>query len=381
LLHVVPSYLPARRYGGPIESVHGLCRALAARGHEVEVATTNVDGPGDSDVPLDKPVPLDGVQVHYFASRVLRRLYYSPRLRRFLAARVAAVDVVHTHSVFLWPTTVAAQLARARHKPYVLSPRGMLVRDLIDRRSRTLKRLWIAAFEGRNVAGAAAVHVTSPLEREAILDLGLRARRFLEVPNGVDLDFGDIPGAAPDGLPATYGLFLGRISWKKGLDRLVPALAHVPGLHFVVAGNDDEGYWPRIAALADSLGIAERIHRLGFVQGEHKRRLIGNATMLVLPSYSENFGNVVLEALAASVPVVVTPEVGLSSLVEKAGAGIVTQGEPRALAAAIAQLASDPRRTRMAENGRRAAQEYSWSAIAERMERGYQELAFARGSA
>ena len=51
LLHVVPTYLPAVRYGGPIQSVHALCRALAAQGHVTDVFTTNVDGPGDSDVP------------------------------------------------------------------------------------------------------------------------------------------------------------------------------------------------------------------------------------------------------------------------------------------------------------------------------------------
>ena len=66
LLHVVPTYLPATRYGGPIYSVHGLCKALAVRGHEVHVFTTNVDGPGDSAVPLGRPVDLDGVKVWYF---------------------------------------------------------------------------------------------------------------------------------------------------------------------------------------------------------------------------------------------------------------------------------------------------------------------------
>src|SRR3954464_12392703 len=85
ILHVVPSYIPAWRYGGPIHSVHGLCKALVARGHEIDVATTNVDGESGRDVPLAKPVDLNGVRVHYFPSRVLRRLYYSPPLRRFIA--------------------------------------------------------------------------------------------------------------------------------------------------------------------------------------------------------------------------------------------------------------------------------------------------------
>src|SRR6516164_1585335 len=77
ILHVVPTYHPAVRYGGPIYSVHSLCRALAADGHRVHVFTTNVDGPGNSDVPLRRPVDLDGVQVHYFPSRWFRRIYCS----------------------------------------------------------------------------------------------------------------------------------------------------------------------------------------------------------------------------------------------------------------------------------------------------------------
>ena len=75
ILHVVPTYIPAYRYGGPIYSVHGLCKVLAAHGHDIHVFTTNVDGPNDSDVPLGTPVDMDGVKVWYFPSKHLRRLY------------------------------------------------------------------------------------------------------------------------------------------------------------------------------------------------------------------------------------------------------------------------------------------------------------------
>ena len=74
LLHVVPTYLPASRYGGPLYSVHALCAALAKRGHDVHVYTTNVDGPGVSAVPVDRPVDMDGVQVSYFVTGRGRRL-------------------------------------------------------------------------------------------------------------------------------------------------------------------------------------------------------------------------------------------------------------------------------------------------------------------
>ena len=136
ILHVVPTYYPAVRYGGPIQSVHGLASALAAQGHDVHVYTTNADGDGMLPVPQNRPVQVDGVNVWYFETGVGRRIYRSPKMRQALATNVARFDIVHLHSVFLWPTSAAAQAARKVGVPYVLSPRGMLVKDLIRRKSR-----------------------------------------------------------------------------------------------------------------------------------------------------------------------------------------------------------------------------------------------------
>src|SRR6185503_11189293 len=164
LLHVVPTYLPARRYGGPIVAVHGLCRALVGRGHEVDVFTTNVDGDGVLDVPVALPVDLDGVRVHYFPSPV-RRLYWSPQMRRALREGVRHFDLVHSHAIWLWPGYAAARAAHRANVPYVISPRGMLVPELIRQKSPLVKRAWLAAIERRSFADAAAIHFTSDIER------------------------------------------------------------------------------------------------------------------------------------------------------------------------------------------------------------------------
>ncbi|HVH81011.1 MAG TPA: hypothetical protein VM782_16560, partial [Stellaceae bacterium] len=97
LIHVTPTYLPAIRYGGPIFSVHGLCAALAIRGHDVEVFTTSVDGARDSDVPHDEPVLLDGVKIRYFRSALMRRLYWAPSLATALHGAIATTDILHLH--------------------------------------------------------------------------------------------------------------------------------------------------------------------------------------------------------------------------------------------------------------------------------------------
>lgn len=382
LLHIVPTYYPAVRYGGPIRSVHALAKGLAQRGHEVHVYTTNVDGPHDSDVPLGAPVEREGVQVWYFPASLGRRLYRSPDMGRALRRNMAMFDIAHLHSVFLWPTSAAAHAARRAGVPYILAPRGMLVADLIRRKSSLAKRAWIGLFERRNIERAAAVHATSQVEAGELLRLGFNPRRIVHIPNGVAMPPAEAGSPAAAGCAARmfgierpFVLFLGRVNWKKGLDRLIPAMAYVPNIDLIIAGNDEENYQPKLEALARQAPVTARIRFIGPVEGEAKWALLREAQMLVLPSYSENFGMVALEAMAAGCPVIVTPEVGLAPAVRKSGAGLVVEGTPNHLAAAINMLLGDEEQRRwMGAAGRRAARErFSWEAIAREMEQVYSE--------
>ncbi|HSK77900.1 MAG TPA: glycosyltransferase [Thermoanaerobaculia bacterium] len=370
ILHVVPTYLPAWRHGGPILAVHGLCRALAERGHGVAVCTTDVHGDGRLDVPLGKPVDRDGVAVRYFPVR-LARPYWSPALGAAVAESVAGFDLVHLHSVFLWPTSAAARAAERAGVPFVVSPRGMLVPELMTGRGRWRKAAWMFLAERRTLERAAALHATSDLEAREAARLDLPLPPVFVVPNGVDL------AEAPPGEREPFLLFLGRVSWKKGLDRLIPALAHVPGATLRIAGNDEEGLRPQLERLAHTAGVASRVAFLGPVEGDEKATLLGRAAVLVLPSYSENFGNVVLEAMAAGCPVAVTPEVGLAETVRETGAGIVVDGDPARLGAALAALLADRgRREEMGCRGAEAARErFGWGAVARRMEELYAKAA------
>ncbi|HTH25594.1 MAG TPA: glycosyltransferase [Vicinamibacterales bacterium] len=378
LLHVVSSYLPATRYGGTIVSVHGICRALAARGHDVHVFTTSVDGATDSTVAHGEPVDVDGVKVWYFKSRSFRRVYYSGAMRKALRHAVAGFDVVHTHAIYLWPLWAAAREARRAGVPYVVSPRGMLEKELIERKSAIWKAALIGFVERANLEGAAAVHVTSGREAAEAEAFGFALRRMTEIPNGVDLDRTGgsaspaIAGAIAGG---RYVLFLGRINWKKGLDRLIEAMAHAPGVRLIVAGNDEEGYQPALESIARRSGVGDRLIFTGPVHGADKTALIDGARALVLPSYSENFGNVVLEAMAAGRPVIVSREVGLADLVLDSGGGLVTDGAPDHLGEAILQLSNDAGAGEaMGGRGRAAAARYSWDSVAAQMERLYQSL-------
>ena len=387
LLHVVPTYLPAWRHGGPAVSVHGLCKALAERGHQVTVFTTDVHGASTLDVPRAVPVAMDGVSVWYFpVPRPLRRLYRSPALRAALACQLERdrkFDVVHLHSVFLWPTAAAARAAERAGVPYLVAPRGMLVEDLLRRRGRLRKRLWLRLVERRTLARAAGLHATSALEAAEARRLGLPLPPLHLVANGVE-DQGWDPRREAELGPAVRAalarrpllLFLGRLSWKKGLDRLVAALADVPGAVLAIAGNDEEGYRARLERQAAAAGVAGRIVHLGPVHGADKAALLHGADLLVLPSYSENFGNVVLEAMAAGLPVVVTPEVGLAAVVREHGAGMVAEGDPPRLAAALRCLlaGAEERRAMGRRGAAAAAARFGWPSLAARMEEVYAEV-------
>jgi glycosyltransferase involved in cell wall biosynthesis len=381
ILHVVPSYLPAVRYGGPIFTVHGLCRALAAKGHELQVFTTNIDGPGITATPIATPVDLDGIQIRYFPCPLVRRLYWAPALGRALHLELGKLDVVHLHSVFLWPTWAAARAARKARVPYVLSPRGMLVKDLIARRSRLTKSAWIHLIERSNVEQAAALHLTSQLEGTEIERFGWRLPRLAIIPNAIDEPLSQNGKIASDVEAITSQqplvLFLGRLSWKKGLDRLLRAFALTPAGILAVVGTDDENFAPQLAKLAAELRIADRLRILPrTVIGSEKERLFAAARLFVLPSYSENFGNTVLEAMRRGVPIVVTPEVGAAEIVRTSGAGLVVAGDIEPLSSAIRLLTADLALARsMGEAGRRhVAAHFTWDQVATQMEDLYNSL-------
>ena len=383
ILHVAATYLPAVRYGGTIVSVHGLCKSLAARGHDVHVFTTSVDGPQDSAVEHGQPVDVDGVKVWYFKSPSFRRLYWSPTLGAALRAQVASFDVVHTHAVYLWPLWQAAREARRAGVPYVISPRGMLERDLVAHRSPLLKALWLAAIERHNLEHAAAIHVTSQREAEEAGAFGFQFRRVEEIPNGVDFQARDgnvAPAVAAAIAGKPFVLFLGRLNWKKGIDRLLSALSRLQDVRVVIAGNDEDQHRAFLERHAERLEVTDRVTYVGAVNAADKAALFASARFMVVPSYSENFGNVAVEAIAAGLPVVCTSEVGVATAIADGGAGLVAAGTTEPLASAINTLWSDAElRRAMSGAGRLLARDrFTWPVVAARMESLYRSITEAR---
>jgi glycosyltransferase involved in cell wall biosynthesis len=325
---------------------------------------------------------LDGVRVRYFRSPALRRLSWAPAFAAALRDHVGGADVVHLHSIFLWPTAAAARLARRHGVPYVLSPRGMLVEALVAGRHGLLKRLWLALIERRNIERAAAIHATSRVEAAALGKFDLRLPRVTVIPNGAE-DFGPViaPHCSADvaRLRDLRPLILafGRLSWTKRLDRLIESFARTTVGNLAIVGTDDEGLAPQLRRLAERLGIADRLHIVPrTVTGAERELVFATASGLVLASLSESFGNVGIEAMQRGLPVIATANTGVSELVAESGGGIVVDPDPAALAVAIERVARDAAlAARLGEAGRVFVRDHCrWANIAERMETLYESV-------
>jgi glycosyltransferase involved in cell wall biosynthesis len=378
LLQVIPSYLPGTRYGGPIASVHGLASALVERGHRVEVWTTDMDEGQRLQASEGEQREIDGVRVRYFRVHGPPRLRHAPGLRRALERGAGEFDWVHAHGLFQFPCHWALQAGQAAGVPTALSPRGMLQQEALEARGALRKRLWLRWMETGLLERLAGLHLTAELERERLPALGFAWPEPWLIPNGIRAE--TAPEASLDeldpGLLALLArgepllLFLGRLSWKKGLDRLADCLPSWPRGHLLVAGPD-EGAKAGFEARLERLGVRQRVSLLGPVAGRTKAALLAHCDLLLLPSRSENFANVVIEGLAQGLPALVTPEVGAAELLIRWRAGHVLPAER--WAAELPRLLADLPALRAA--GRRGQQrvldELDWRRLAERFESAY----------
>jgi glycosyltransferase involved in cell wall biosynthesis len=386
ILQIVPSFSPV--YGGPSQMVKGLSQALAAEGIKVTIITTNSNGDTGQaplDVPLGKPIWQDGYEIIYFPCFPFRRYKFSVDLLRWLASHTQDYHLAHIHALFSPVTTAAATIARRNQLPYILRPLGTL--DPADlQKKKQLKQIYGLLWEKPNLAGAAAIHFTSEEEAKISARFGTTTKDLV-IPLGVDL---------PASLPALGKtrkqlgidndtkliLFMSRIDRKKGLDLLLPALESLQAedldFHFVLAGGNpqDSDYEAQIKTKIANSPLKQRTTITGFVQGDLKLGLLIDADLFVLPSYYENFGIAVAEAMAVGTPVVISNGVQIWQDIEAMAAGWVTPCEVAQLTNSLREaILSDPERKQRGENARQLAkQQYSWSAIAIQMIQVYQSL-------
>ncbi|MEO1592853.1 MAG: hormogonium polysaccharide biosynthesis glycosyltransferase HpsP, partial [Cyanobacteria bacterium J06632_22] len=334
VLQIIPSI--SLVYGGPSQMVRGLSKALAAQDVNVTVITTDSNGDVDEaplDVPLGEPVDVDGYRILHFRCAPFRRYKFSTGLLSWLWQHAHEYDVAHIHALFSPVTSMAATIARLRGLPYVLRPLGTL--DPADLQKKKLLKLpYITVLERPNLKGAAAIHFTAPQEAEVSERFGLQTNDWV-IPLGV------MPSAPhPDagqhirqkfGIPeqTPIVLFMSRVDPKKGLDLLLPALEQVKesgvDFHFILCGANpqDRDYETAIANQIKTSRLAGQSTVTGFVSGDLKTQILQGSDLFVLPSYYENFGIAVAEAMWAAKPVVISNQVFIWPDIEKSESGWV----------------------------------------------------------
>jgi glycosyltransferase involved in cell wall biosynthesis len=301
---------------------------------------------------------------------------------RALDRMIPQFDIVHLHAVFLWPMWAAAVACRKTGVPYLISPRGMMVKELIRLKSRVAKTAWINLIERSNLERAAAIHVTAEIEALELRKFGFSLPPLVTIPNGVDLPPTEQPWAMDAEIRSLVQrqpllLYLGRINWKKNLLELVRAMTEVPQGHLIIVGNDEDAYASKIETLTASLGLSERITVLPrSVLGADKEALLRACRIFVLPSLSENFGNAALEATVRGKAIVVSEGAGIAAVVREHQCGLICHPNAKDIARSINSLLGDPHlSTSMGERGRKAAlSNYSWPVIARRMSGVYEAV-------
>jgi glycosyltransferase involved in cell wall biosynthesis len=348
--------------GGPSRSVVGLCEALARSNAGVSLVTTDLGG--DCGKPL---LPGAGCEVTLIPRRqgLLGECRVAAAFGRAISHSLGgdATGVVNDHGVWRTTNIVAARAARRHAVPLVIHTRGMLMRWSLRHHSWR-KRVALSLYQRRILCGAQLLVATSQLEAEELTQEALRVPVAI-IPNGIAL-----PPPAPRvlGDGPRRALFLSRLHPKKGAQDLIEAWARLKpeGWTLWLAGPDEDGYRAQLEQQAAARGILSAIQFLGPVDEASKWRVYSQADLFVLPTYSENFGMVIGEALASAVPVITTTAAPWQAVADEQCGWCIAPGADSleaalrvALAVPTDELASMGGRGRVF-----VAREYSWERVA-----------------
>jgi glycosyltransferase involved in cell wall biosynthesis len=367
--------------------VRELAVRLRERGEDVEVFASDLFDEAHWVRRNDFPASVDGIPVHRYP--VYKRLI--PGLTMPLVVGLMSglgdhqPDLIHAHSHRYGHVLESGAEARKLGVPWVTTAHyHPALRDQ-GRLHHSLLRVQDLLFGASAYRNADAVIAITEQERELLSEF-VPARRIRVIPHGIDLaewatpENGSAALAAVPALPPRYLLYTGRIAQNKGLPLLLNALARIPAaerIPLVIMGRD-WGMRPELELIARKLGIEKDLLWLGHVDNPATYRAVfRRATEFVFPSEWEAFGLVLLEAMAAGVPIVATGVGGVPEVLDQGRAGrLVPYGNAEALAASIREVAGSPDLSAaLVAAGRRRVLSYTWDRVIEEHLALYRELA------
>jgi glycosyltransferase involved in cell wall biosynthesis len=297
---------------------------------------------------------------------------YLQAYSRFFVKALSKIscDLFHGNGMWQFPVHAMVRVAKKRGLPYVISPHGMLEPWALNK-GRIKKRLILALFQHKDISQAQCIHATAAAEAQNLRTLGFK-NPIAVIPNGIALN--EYPLRIPRNSPQRTLLFLSRIHPKKGIELLIEAWAQLAqdktaDWKVEIAGNGEAVYIQELQQFIESKQLSQQIKIIGSQFGSDKLETYHRADLFVLPTYSENFGIVVTEALSCGVPVITTKGTPWEELeTQNCGWWVDTGVEP--LKQALEQALVLPQETlqAMGKNGRKLVEEkYSIEAVAEQM--------------
>jgi len=377
-LRVVQTIASLRRGGGgPSRTVTALCRELGRLGIQVELISQFVTGSAADNYLLP---PADLVTTTLVSAYRLPLVgkSWSRSFRAVLHKRCEHEQsrLIHDNGLWLPTNHSAAVVARKLGIPLIISTHGMLEPWALNHRAWKKQLAW-RFYQQCDLRTARVLHATAPHEAESLRRHGLR-QPIAVIPNGVELpELTETAQVSRSGQIAVdvasarrTALFLGRIHPVKGLLALVDAwgIVRPAGWRMVIAGPDEGGHRAVVEARLSANGLTEQFTFVGPIDGPEKAALYRSAALFVLPTFSENFGVVVAEALAHGLPVITTHGAPWADLpVHDCGWWIPIGVAPLAEALRAAMALSDTDRADMGARGLAYVRRYDWAAIAEDM--------------
>ncbi|MCB0338720.1 MAG: glycosyltransferase, partial [Bdellovibrionales bacterium] len=372
VLQVAPSL--SVQLGGPTEVIVSLSKEYKKLGIISEIATTTHLVELNSNYEVGDLINYNEVDVRFFSAHLTYKEYVvSLDFTRWLWKNIRNYDLIEIHYLFTYTSSISAWFARLFKIPYIVHTMGQLDKWCL-KQSYLKKAVYGTLVEKANLNNAAFIHCTAAPEAQDVRDFGAIAP-ILVSPLGVNP-----PAPIEDarfivqekyGIPKDRSilLFLSRIHPKKQPNLLIEAVAALENyrdVHVVFAGSGETEYESELKRQVQNLGLGDHVSFAGFVTGPAKSELLFAADIFVLPSYSENFGLAIADALAHGVSVITTRGVQIHEDIVKYKAGLVIDNNVDQLISAIETLLGDRKlRQSFSKNAKHLVQErYQWSALA-----------------
>lgn len=291
------------KIGGPYYTVNSMATALAGRGHNVTLAYLKIYD--EENKLLGEGV--EEVKIKGWRFECLRQNFAFNLVQKFQSIiREKQIDIVIDNGAWLYSNYAISKAAIRSKVPIVLSPRGLLEPGALRYRSLRKRIAW-SLYQKKILQKVSMFHACSENEARSIKALGFE-QPIAHVSNGVDFPTTPAPFDASLVNQKRVALFLSRVHPTKGVLELVHSWARVKPKNWVlrIAGEGEPSYLSKIKNLVNRYGLAEQIELIGHVEGDAKEATFRAAQLFILPTYTENFGVVIAEALSFGLPVLTT---------------------------------------------------------------------------